>query len=181
VVKKNPIVNSLSGEKDRIENVLPLACEAQSELIVLALDDNGIPKTVEQRVEIISHLVEMTRKGGLADDHLYVDPLITTLSTDTESGNLAFDAMRSIKKAFPEVHLTAGLSNISFGLPSRSIVNQAFAVLAIDAGLDSAIIDPQNIQLQSILFAAEMVLGRDRFCLNYTRAFREGRVVNPAS
>ena len=179
VVNKKPIVNSLSGERDRIDNILPLACKEQTELIVLALDDKGIPNSVQQRMDIISRLIGMTREGGLADKNLYIDPLITSLSTDTQSGIRAFEAMRTIKKEFPEVHLTAGLSNISFGLPSRSIVNQAFAVLAINAGLDSAIIDPEDRHLQSILAAAEMALGRDRFCSNYTCMFREGKIVKP--
>jgi 5-methyltetrahydrofolate--homocysteine methyltransferase len=179
VVDKKPIVNSLSGERDRIENILPLACKEQTELIVLALDDKGIPTSVQQRVDIISRLIGMTREGGLADEHLYIDPLITALSTDTDSGIRAFEAMRAIKSAFPKVHLTAGLSNISFGLPSRSIINQAFAMLAMDAGLDSAIIDPQDRHLQSILAAAEMTLGRDRFCSNFTRLFRQGKIIKP--
>ncbi len=176
-VDKRPIVNSLSGERNRIEDILPLACKEQTELIVLALDDKGIPNSVQQRVEIITRLIGMTRNGGLADKNLFIDPLVTALSTDTASGIRAFEAMRIIKKEFPEVHLTAGLSNISYGLPSRSIVNQAFAVLAMDAGLDSAIIDPEDRYLQSIMVAAEMTLGRDRFCSNYTRAYREGKIV----
>jgi cobalamin-dependent methionine synthase I len=179
VVAKKPILNSLSGEQDRIKNVLPLACQHQTELIVLALDDKGIPNTVQERVEIVGRLIDMTREGGLPDKNLYVDPLITALSTDTESGVRAFEAMRVIKQEFPEVHLTAGLSNISYGLPSRSIINQVFATLAIDAGLDSAIIDPMDAHLQSILKVADMVLGRDRFCSNYTRAYRAGKIISP--
>jgi 5-methyltetrahydrofolate--homocysteine methyltransferase len=177
VVRKKPIVNSLSGERERVENILPLVCKEQTGLIVLALDDKGIPKSVDQRVEIVARLINLTRNGGLPDNNLYIDPLITALSTDIQSGIRAFEAMRAIKKEFPDVHLTAGLSNISFGLPSRSIVNQAFAVLALDAGLDSAIIDPEDQYLQSIMAAAEMTLGRDRFCSNYTRMFREGKIV----
>jgi 5-methyltetrahydrofolate--homocysteine methyltransferase len=87
--------------------------------------------------------VELTRDGRLPDEKLYIDPLITAVATDTGSGTTAFETMRRIKEEFPEVHLTAGLSNISFGLPVRSILNQAFAVLAIEAGLDSAILDPE--------------------------------------
>jgi 5-methyltetrahydrofolate--homocysteine methyltransferase len=175
-VNRTPIINSLSGEKHRIDGVLPLACEKQTELIVLALDDAGIPTSVEKRLEIVQRLVEMTRQGGLPDKNLFIDPLITTLSTDVQSGQRAFETMRLIKQAVPEAHLTAGLSNISFGLPVRSLINQAFAVLAMEAGLDSAIIDPLDPTLRSMLYAAEMVLGRDRYCMNYTRAYREGLI-----
>jgi 5-methyltetrahydrofolate--homocysteine methyltransferase len=87
---------------------------------------------------------------------------------------MAFDAMRQILKKYPDVHITGGLSNISFGLPARSIVNQAFAVLAIAAGMDSAIIDPENQELREILYAADVVLGKDRFCGRFTKAFRAG-------
>ena len=131
---RKPMINSLSGEKKCLERVLPLACEHQTELILLALDDRGIPDSVERRLEIVRKLIGMTRECGLVDNKLYIDPLVTTISTSTESGNMAFQAMRGIREEFPEVHITAGLSNISFGLPARSIINQAFAVLAIAAG-----------------------------------------------
>ncbi|MBW2322961.1 MAG: methyltetrahydrofolate cobalamin methyltransferase, partial [Deltaproteobacteria bacterium] len=174
VANKTPMLNSLSGEKDRLEGVLPLACEYKTGLIVLAMDDNGIPATVEERLEIVKTLVGMTREGGLPDENLYIDPLITTLATDTESGNRAFEAMRLIKEQFPAVHLTAGLSNISFGLPSRSIINQVFAALAIAAGMDSAIFNPEDAELRAIIYAAEAVLGKDDYCMNYLRAYRAG-------
>jgi len=175
-VNKTPMLNSLSGEKDRIEGVLPLACEHQTELIVLAMDDNGIPRTVAERMSIVQNLVSMTREGGLADEKLYIDPLITAAATDITSGNIAFEAMRTIKNEFPKVHLTGGLSNISFGLPARSIVNQAFAVLAIEAGFDSAIMDPEDVNLRSMAYAAELVLGKDNFCVNFTKAYRAGKI-----
>ena len=176
VVKKTPMINSLSGEKIRVDGVLPLACKHQTELIVLTCDDDGIPTTVEKRMEILDRLIAMTREGGLADRKLHIDPLVGTISTDIQSGNVAFESMRRILEKYPEVHITGGLSNISFGLPARSIVNQAFAVLAIAAGMDSAIIDPENEDLKSIIYAADVVLGKDRFCRNFTSAFRQGLI-----
>ncbi|MBU0993209.1 MAG: dihydropteroate synthase [Proteobacteria bacterium] len=176
-LKDKPIMlNSLSGEKNRINGVLPLACEHNTELIVLALDDKGIPNTGEERLAIIRSLVEMTRNGGLPDRNLYIDPLITTIATDTQSGPKAFDTMRKIKDEFPDVHLTAGLSNISFGMPSRPLINRAFAALAIAAGLDSAIINPEDKELRGMVKAVEMVLGMDKHCLNYIRAHRSGQI-----
>jgi len=175
-VQKKPMINSLSGEKNRVENVLPWACKYETELVVLAMDDRGIPKSIDERLSIVRSLVELTRDGGLPDDKLYVDPLITAVATDTGSGTTAFETMRRIKEEFPGVHLTAGLSNISFGLPVRPIVNQAFAVLAIEAGLDSAILDPEDVELRGIMYAAELVLGRDRRCQGYTKAYRAGLI-----
>jgi len=176
VVKNTPMINSLSGEKTRIDGVLPLAAKHNTELIVLALDDTGIPKTSEKRMEIVRHLVGLTRKAGLPDKNLYIDPLVTAVATDTESGNLAFHVMHQIKEAFPEVHLTAGLSNISFGLPLRSAINQTFMCLAIAAGMDSAIVNPEDINLRTMSYATEMLLGMDKYCLNFTRSYREGKI-----
>ena len=92
---------------------------------------------------------------------------------------MAFEVMRGIKAEFPDIHLTSGLSNISFGLPARGLINRAFLTLALDAGLDSAIMDPTDRALYEALLAAEVVLGRDRYCLNYTNAYREGRLGPP--
>jgi cobalamin-dependent methionine synthase I len=178
-VSKTPMINSLNGEKMRVEGVLPLACEHKTELIVLAMDDNGIPDSIEGRLEIVRRLLEMTREGGLPDEKIYIDPAVTTMGTDINSGNTAFKAIRQILEEFPKVHITGGLSNISFGLPARSIVNQAFATLAISAGMDSAIIDPEDVSLRSMIYAAEMVLGRDKHCLNFTRAYRAGIIGTP--
>lgn len=174
VVKKTPMINSLSGEKIRVDGVLPLALEHQTDLIVLTCDDDGIPTTVEKRMEILDKIIKMTREGGLPDNKLHIDPLVGTISTDTKSGNLAFEAMRQILNKYPEVHITGGLSNISYGMPLRSAVNQAFVVLAIAAGMDSAIVDPENADLKNIIYAADVVLGKDRFCGNFTKAYRAG-------
>jgi 5-methyltetrahydrofolate corrinoid/iron sulfur protein methyltransferase len=173
---KAPMLNSLSGEKFRIDGVLPLACKFNTDLIVLALDDKGIPRTSEGRLEIVRNLVSMTREGGLADEKLFVDPLVMAISTGTENGNVSLETCRKIREEFPKAHLTCGLSNISFGMPLRSALNQAFIVLAIQAGMDSVIINPEERELRAIMMAAETVLGKDRHCLNFNRAFRAGKI-----
>ncbi|MGB6068083.1 MAG: dihydropteroate synthase [Desulfomonilaceae bacterium] len=173
---KTPMLNSLSGEQFRVDGVLPLACEFGTDLIVLALDDNGIPRTSDGRLAIVRRLVEMTRNGGLPDEKLYVDPLVMAIATGTENGNITLETCRKIKQEFPRVHLTCGLSNISFGMPLRSILNHAFLVLAIQAGMDSAIINPEERELRGIMMAAETLLGKDRHCLNFNRAFRAGKI-----
>ena len=176
---KTVMLNSLSGEKERIDSVLPLAGAHRTELVVLAMDDNGIPKTGEERLAIVRSLVDLTRSRDLPDENLYIDPLITTIATDTGSGNMALETMGRIKAEFPKVHLTAGLSNISYGLPARSIINQAFFAMATAAGLDSAILNPEDRDLLGILYAAELVLGRDDYCLNFIQAFRSGKIGTP--
>ncbi len=174
--KRLPMINSLSGEKARIQGVLPLASQYGTDLVVLALDDNGIPKTAEDRLEIVRRLVGLCLENGLTESQLYVDPLVTTIATDNQSGIVAFETIRRIKQEFPDLHLTCGLSNISFGQPSRGIINQAFAALAIGAGLDSAIMDPNDRELRNIIYSAEMVLGQDPDCMNFNQAFREGHI-----
>ena len=145
-------------------------------VIALAMDEKGIPKGVDERLAVIRSLIGRTRDSGLPDEKVYIDPLVMTLSTNTESGVIALETMRAIRSEFPKAHLCAGLSNISFGLPARHLVNRVFLTLALAAGLDAAILDPFDRELRGELLAAELVLGRDHHCLNYTRSYREGRI-----
>ena len=181
VAQRLPMVNSLSGEKDRVAGVLPLACKYKTELVVLALDDDGIPKTPEKRLEIVRHLIDLATNGGLSEEMLYIDPLVTTIATDNHSGRIAFETIRQIRAEFPRAHITCGLSNISFGQPARSIINQAFAALAIGAGMDSAIIDPCEEGLRNSIYSAELVTGQDPDCLRYNEAYRSRRIGPSAS
>ncbi len=173
-VRQTPMINSISGEPQRLEGVLPLVAEHGCPVIALAMDATKIPETSAERVAVIHTVMEATRAAGVPDEHVYVDSLALTIGTNTESGPTFFDTLRAVHAAYPEVHLTAGLSNISFGLPARSFINRAFLTLALAAGLDAAILDPLDQELKAALLAAELVLGRDRYCLNYTRAYRAG-------
>ncbi|MBW1705913.1 MAG: dihydropteroate synthase [Deltaproteobacteria bacterium] len=174
-----PMINSVSGERIRVEGVLPIACEHGTDLVLLALDDNGIPETTRKRLDIVGRLVSMAREGGLRDDQLFVDPLITTIATQADSGRIALETIREIRAQFPLVHIICGLSNISFGQPSRTLINQAFAALAMEAGLDSAIMDPEDQGLRNIIYSTELVLGADPDCLRYNQAHRSGIIGAP--
>ncbi len=175
-VDRQPMINSISGETERLEQVLPLVAEHQCPVIVLALDDNGIPKTVDERLNIIDRLVNATRESGVSDERLYIDPLIMAISTADDAGMVARETMRRVRQQYPDAHITGGLSNMSFGSPMRKYINQAFLVLAIEAGMDAAIMDPSSPGMVPLLLAAEAVLGRDRFCNKYNRAFRAGKL-----
>ena len=107
-------------------------------------------------------------------DNLYIDPLVYPLSTNTESALATLEAIQRIMAAFPGVHTTCGLTNVSYGLPCRKLVNRSFLVSAITCGLDSVIMDPTDKQLSAALIAALAVNGKDEFCINYVTAFREG-------
>ena len=173
-VNKTPLINSISGEPHRLEGILPLVAEHHCEVIALAMDEKEIPAQSQARIDIIRKVMAATRAAGVADSKVYVDPLVMTIATNIQSANVFFETISALHEAFPEIHFTSGLSNISFGLPARSFINRAFMTLAIAAGLDSAIMDPMDQELKSTIYAAELIAGKDRHCLNYTRAFRAG-------
>ncbi len=173
-VEQTPLINSITGERTRLDGILPLLRETECPVIALAMDDEGIPSSVEDRLTVIRRVLDELRGVGVADDRIYVDPLVMAIAANTESGITALDTMRAVRAELPEVHLASGLSNVSFGLPVRTLINQAFLTLALAAGLDTAILDPLDRELHKALLAAEVVLGHDRYCLNYTRAYRAG-------
>ncbi len=174
---KAPMINSVSGEPGRLETLLPLAVKRGCPVIALAMDGGKIPETSAARVSIIDLIMEASRAAGIPDQRMYIDPLVMTIGADHRSAAVFLDTLRAIRFAYPAVHCTAGLSNGSFGLPARSLINRALLTLAVASGLDSAILDPLDRKLRAALFAAELVLGRDQHCLNYTQAYRAGAIV----
>jgi 5-methyltetrahydrofolate--homocysteine methyltransferase len=173
-VKQAPLINSISGEAARLTGVLPLAAQAKGGVIALAMDDKGIPAAADGRLAIVRRLMDATRAAGIPDEQVYVDPLVMTIGASGDAARVALATVRRVKAEFPKVHFTSGLSNVSYGLPVRTLINRAFLTLMLEAGLDSAILDPLDKELRKALLAAEAVLGIDRHCLNYTRAFRAG-------
>ena len=173
-VDKTPMINSISGEPDRLAGILPLVAEHQCEVIALAMDDKKIPETFAARMAVVDKVMTATRSAGVPDDKVYVDPLAMTIATMNQSALIACDTIRAVHEAYPEVHFTIGLSNISFGLPARQQINRAFLLMAMQAGLDCAILDPLDKELLATILTAELLLGRDRHCLNYVRASRKG-------
>ncbi|MBV7275731.1 methyltetrahydrofolate cobalamin methyltransferase, partial [Clostridium sp. PL3] len=105
---------------------------------------------------------------------LHIDPLVEMLCTSEDGITMVTEVIKSIKKQYPTIHVTGAVSNISFNLPARKIVNQAFAVLSMNAGMDSFILDPLNQDLVGMLFATEALLGEDEYCMEYIGAYREG-------
>ena len=138
------------------------------------MGEQGIPKSVAGRLDVIRGVMEATRRAGLPDDMVYIDPLLLTIATDIQAANVALDTMRALRAEFPEAHLTVGLSNASFGLPVRSLINRTFLVLAMAAGLDSAIADPLDREVRAAMLSADLLLGHDKHCLGYLRAHRAG-------
>ena len=175
-VRQTAMVNSISGESRRLEGILPLVVEKGSPVIALLLDDQGIPGSIDGRIIIGRRLLEHTRHAGVPDEKVYIDPLAMVISTKTEGAMVAIESMRILRSEFPEVKFSIGLSNISFGLPARSLINQAFLAQLLAAGLDAAIINPMEQGLINMLYATELILGHDRFCRNYTTAYRTKKI-----
>jgi len=176
VTKQPPMINSISGEPQRLASVLPVVAKHGLKVLALAMDSNVIQTTCEGRMVVVRRLFEETRKAGLPDENMYVDPLAMSVATATDACKVTCETMSAILKEFPKAHLTCGLSNVSFGLPARTLINRAFLTVAIAAGLDSAIIDPTDLGLMETLYASNAVLGLDRFCAKYNRAFRAGKI-----
>jgi len=175
-VKRTPLVNSVNADPARLDAFLPLIKSAGCSVIALALDESktGMPKSVAERLENIAAVVKAASAQGIAQDKIFIDPLIMGIATDGKACVEALETIRALRSAYPEAHITGGLSNISFGLPNRELINRTFLTLAMEAGLDSAVVNPANSALIGSLKATEMLLGRDRFCRGYTKAAAAG-------
>jgi 5-methyltetrahydrofolate--homocysteine methyltransferase len=174
--KKPGIINSVSEEGDKCEVIYPLIQGTEWQVIALTCDNRGIPSDVETRVEITKILVEKAAKYDIAPERIHIDPLVMALSTDNESLLKFIETMKRVKEMYPSIKVTSGLSNISFGMPLRGVINRHFFALAIYAGMDSAIMDPLNRDMMTTLLATEALLGRDRYCRNFSNAYRKGKI-----
>lgn len=177
--KKPGIVNSVSGEGNKIDLIFPVIADTKWGCVALLCDDRGIPQTVEQRMVVFEAIMKRAKEFGIAPSRLYIDPLVVTQSTNDAALTSFAECTRQIKKLYPEIHITSGLSNISFGLPVRKNINLAFMVLAMGAGMDSAIVDPTNRDMLGVIYAANALLEQDEFCLEYIGAYREGLIGPP--
>lgn len=171
-----PIINSITDEKERYDAIMPLAVQFNTGIIALCMDDTGMPETIDERVVIAERLIGKLTKEGIAMEDIYIDPLIRPIGTGSHYGVVAIETIRRVKSEFPSVHIACGLSNISFGIPARKLMNQAFLVAAMAAGMDGAILDPLDKKLMSFMYATEALMGLDDYCMNYLTKFREGEL-----
>ncbi|HAA89311.1 MAG: Dihydropteroate synthase DHPS [Thermoanaerobacterales bacterium 50_218] len=172
LLKRPGLLNSVTAEPGKPEKVFPLAATYKFGVVALTLDERGIPKDAQTRVEIASKLVEQGAKYGIREEDIYVDPLVVTLATNHTAAKVFVEAAREIKRRFPGVHIISGLSNVSYGLPYRRLINRTFLVLGRAAGMDAAIIDPLDEELVATIWATELVLGEDPYCRNYLQYYR---------
>jgi 5-methyltetrahydrofolate--homocysteine methyltransferase len=169
-----PMINSISMEKKRRESLLPLIAGTDLKIVALCTSDSGMPRTAEDRVRIARELVDLLLKHNVKLENIYVDPLVQPVATDQSFGREFLDAIEQIMRLFPGIHTICGLSNISFGLPLRKFLNQTFMSMAVTKGLDAAILDPLDKRMMANILAAEALAGKDRFCMNFIRAYRAG-------
>lgn len=169
-------INAISAEESRYRMIIPLVKQYRCRVVALCLDDHGVPETIDQEMEVAYSLVNRLVCDGVAFEDIYLDPLIRPIAQGEHWGTFALEVIRRIRNEFPQVHFMCGLSNISFGMPVRSLLNRTFLTLAIGAGLDGAILDPENKSLMSSLRAAEVLLQKDPGYRQYLMAFREGQL-----
>ncbi len=175
VHKGTPMINSISMEKERYETLMPLIAGTDFKVVALCMSDQGMPETVDDRLAIADKLVNGLLQNNVDIDNIYVDPLVQPISTNKDFGAGFLNSVEQIVKRFKGVHTMCGLSNISFGLPNRLFLNQLFAVMAISKGLDGLIINPLDKCMMANMIAAEALVGRDEYCMNYLKEHRAGR------
>ncbi len=172
IYKGKPLINSVTGEEHSLTRVLPLVREYGAVVIGLVQDDEGIPKDAGRRVRIAHKIVERAEAAGIARENIIIDCLAFAIGADTSSGPAVIEAIHKIKTELG-VNLTLGASNVSFGLPDRDLLNNAFVVMAVAAGITCLIVDVAKVR--PAIVSADLLLGHDRHARRYIEAYRQRR------
>ena len=176
VCKKKPMINSITDEAKVVEVILPLVAENKTQIIALCTSDEGAPQTTDDRLKIADSLVGKLTDAGVPPEDIYVDPCVYPISTDINSGMAFLNSLEQMRDCCGGVNTVCGLSNISFGVPQRKILNRVFMIIAMVKNLDAVILDPRDKQMMANIIATETLLGRDEFCMNYIQAYRDGKL-----
>ncbi|MFO7665148.1 MAG: dihydropteroate synthase [Desulfobacterales bacterium] len=174
LLKKPPMINSITLEPSRLESILPLVHDYRATVIGLCQTGSQIGRSTAEKVEIAGRLIEKVTSSGIGIESLYIDPLVFPVGADSNSACATLNAIEEIMKQFQGVHTICGLTNVSHGLPNRKLVNRTFLAEAVARGLDAAILDPSDKQLLGVLRASLMLMGKDEYCMEYIKAFRKG-------
>lgn len=167
-----PLVNSVNGEEDRLEAVLPLVAKYGAAVIGLTMNEKGIPSTPEMRLAVARKIVERAEALGIPREDVLIDCLALAICTDTRAGRVTLDAIRMVRQELG-VNQTLGASNISFGLPDREVINLVFLGMAILQGVNCPIVDVAKVR--PAVLAADLVLGHDVDGMRYIRAYKKRR------
>ena len=172
-----PLVNSVSGEEQRLQTVLPIVKDRGAAVIGLTMDDKGIPATAEERVAVAEKIIERAAKVGIPIEDVIIDPLVLTVGSNSKAALVTLQTVELLRRTFG-VNINLGASNVSFGLPDRLAINQAFLTLAIQMGATCSITDPAK--LGTTVKAADLLLGRDENSLRYLKYFRAAEKMRAA-
>ena len=164
-----PLVNSVNAEEKQLNSILPLIKERGAAVIGLTIDDNGIPKTPEERVAAADKIIQRAVQLGISVEDIIIDPLVMTVGSDSKAALVTLQTIELICKEFG-VNINLGASNVSFGLPDRLTINQTFLAMAIQAGATCSITDP--IKLGSTIRSSDLLMGRDDFAMRFIKYFR---------
>ncbi|MBV9521526.1 MAG: methyltetrahydrofolate cobalamin methyltransferase [Alphaproteobacteria bacterium] len=176
VYQGKPLVNSVTGEEERLETVLPLVKKHGAAVVAVSNDETGISEDPDVRFAVAKKIVERAADHGIPASDIVVDPLIMPLGAINQAGVQAFRLIRRLREEL-KVNTTCGASNISFGLPARNGINSAFLAMAIGAGMTSAITNPCHEDVLRAVMAADALMGTDPSCMRYLRRFREAPAV----
>ena len=174
--KGKALINSVTAERERLNLILPLVKKYKCSVVALTMSEDGIPQDSKKRFKIADELIKELTGEGIPIEDIYIDPLTLPVSTNIQNANIVLDTLKRIKDSCPEIKTIIGLSNISYGLPKRSLINQSFVVLAMACGLDAAILDSTDQNMIVSIKATDLLLGKDEFCRQYLKAFREGKL-----
>ena len=172
VYKGKPLVNSVSGEDHSLKRILPLIREHGAAVVGLVQDDEGIPRDTERRVQIAHKIVESAEKAGVPREDVVIDVLTFAIGAESSSGLDVLEAIRRIKQELG-VNMTMGASNISFGMPDRALLNNAWVAMVITAGATALIVDAARVR--PTVLSADLVLGRDRFARRFIESHRKSQ------
>ena len=168
---KPGLINSVSMEGDKIDTVFPVIADTDWEVVALLCDNNKIPDGVDDRIAIFEQILQKADEYKIDYSRIHIDPLVFSVGTKPEAFTNFAEVAKYVKEKAPSIHITSGLSNISFGLPSRKTINQSFLVLAMNAGMDSAIMDPTSRDMLGAIYSTEALLELDEYCLEYIDAY----------
>ena len=172
VYKGKPLVNSVTGEEDRLESVLPLVKKYGAAVVAISNDETGISEDPDVRFEVARKIVHRAMDHGIPASDVVVDPLVMPIGAINQAGVQVMRLVRRLKEEL-EVNTTCGASNVSFGLPNRDGINGAFLTMAISAGLTSAITNPLHGDIIRSCMAADVMMGHDPDCVRWIRRFRD--------
>jgi 5-methyltetrahydrofolate--homocysteine methyltransferase len=167
-----PLLNSVTGEEERLERVLPLVKKHGAAVVAICNDDTGISTDIDVRFEVAKKIVERAADHGIPACDVVVDPLVMPVGAMADAGVQVFKLIRRLRTEL-QVNTTCGASNVSFGLPNRPGLNPTFLAMAIGAGMTSAITNPMEAALMQAVRGANVLLDHDQQCSNWIQAYRE--------